>query len=102
VNHGDPIARADKPYIKKLLEVYANPNPQIPVAFAPATLFSAGTTVLLYDENQDADEIAVSSSVVSSERIGELLFGNVKIHPMKEYLSLIGSLRQHHEDQRQR
>jgi len=70
--------------------------------FVPATLFNAGMTVLLYDKNQDADEIAVSSSVVSPERIGGLLFGNVKIHPMKEYLSLIGSLRQHHEDQRPR
>jgi hypothetical protein len=102
VNHGDPVARSDKTYIKKLVEIYANPNPQIPVAFAPATLFGAGMTVLLYDENQDADEIAVNSSVASSERIGGLLFGNVKIHPMREYLSLIGSLRQHHEDQKQR
>jgi hypothetical protein len=102
VNHGDPVARSDKTYIKKLLEIYANPNPQIPVAFAPATLFGAGMTVLLYDENQDADEIAVNSSIVSSERIGGLLFGNVKIHPMKEYLSLIGSLWQYHQDQRQR
>jgi hypothetical protein len=98
VNHGDPVARSEKTYIKKLLEIYANPNPQIPILFAPATLFNAGMTVLLYDENQDADEIAVSASVVPPERIGGLLFGNVKIHPMKEYLSLIGSLRQHHED----
>jgi hypothetical protein len=60
-------ARA-KTYIRKLLEIYANPNPQIPVVFVPATLFSAGMTALLYDENQNADEIAVSSS----ERIGGL------------------------------
>ena len=90
VNHGDPVARADKPYIRLLLDVYSRPTPLPYLNFEPSELCNAGTVILLYDRNPDGDDDDIGVSEVTNH-MSSLLFGNVKVHPMKHYLTLLGA-----------
>jgi hypothetical protein len=92
VNYGDLVTRADKSYIRTLINVYAHPNPATRLDFSSAELFNVGESVMLYDENEDGEEVR-AKAVVVTEKINGLLFGNVRIHPMKQYLHLLGSMK---------
>lgn len=90
VNHGDPVALADKPYIKLLLNVYSRPSPLPYLDFEASELCNAGTVLLIYDQNPDKDDDNIGVSEVTNN-MSNLLFGNVKVHPMRHYLTLIGA-----------
>lgn len=90
VNHGDPVARADKPYIRLLLDVYSRPIPLPYLDFEAPELCNAGTVLLLYERNPDGDEDDIGISEVTNQ-MSNLLFGNVKVHQMRHYLTQIGA-----------
>ena len=88
--HGDPVVRADRSYVKVLLDLYAKSELGTPFEFDEPELQNAGRVVMLYDRNPDEDHDDIAASDIT-EQINTLLFGNVKVHAMTQYLSLISS-----------
>lgn len=88
VNNGDPVVRADKPYIRTLLEVYVKPNPEERLDFAASELFNCGSVILLHDRNVESEDADIDA-VEATDSIGSVLFGNVKAHSMKQYLTML-------------
>jgi hypothetical protein len=52
---GDPILRADKLYVRHLLDIYINLTQQTRLHYEPAEVFNAGTPLLRHDRNPDGE-----------------------------------------------
>jgi hypothetical protein len=101
VAHGDPVPRADRPFVRQLLQIYSTSSDDPETAafqFDPPELFNAGNTIVLFDNNADGDEDDIVA-VEATAGIGEFLWGNVKMHNMKVYLELLSSLQAGANDQ---
>ncbi|CRG83408.1 hypothetical protein PISL3812_00759 [Talaromyces islandicus] len=117
INEGDPVARADKTYVKSLLELYAKPAPCLsplllhrpnrhkPTWNVPeATLSLAGRLVILRGRhspssssknspsrnNEKAD--AVEAVTAADEDLRGLVFGDPLMHTMDLYAQRIERL----------
>ena len=90
VAHGDPVARADRTYIKRLLEVYGRAEHNVALSYESPELYNAGKLLMLHDRNPDGDEVDTGVSEITAQ-VGTLLFGNVKVHAMSQYLLLISA-----------
>ena len=88
--HGDPVVRVDRSYVRALIDLYAKIDLGVPFEFEEPELQNVGRVLMLYDSNPDGDDINVAVSDIT-EQIQGLLFGNVKVHAMTQYLSLISS-----------
>jgi hypothetical protein len=88
VTKGDSVPRADKPYIRSLLEIYVKPRPHDRITFAPAELFNCGGVIMLHDRNPDSEDADIDV-VDATDSIKLMLFGNVKAHNMKQYLNML-------------
>jgi hypothetical protein len=85
---GDPVARIDKPYLDILMQIYCSPTILQDIQISSPKLFNAGTVVILTDLNKDAEENQIAA-LLPRERLPEILFGNLQLHPMKQYLTLV-------------
>jgi len=85
---GDPVARIDKPYLDTLMQIYCSPTILHDIQISSPKLFNAGTVVILTDLNKDAEENQITA-LLPRERLSEILFGNLQLHPMKQYLTLV-------------
>ena len=83
------MPRADKLYIRLLLDIYSNPIAIPNLTLPESELCNAGTVLLLYDQDPDGEDDQTGIADLT-DGIGHLLFGNVKVHPMKYYLTLLG------------
>ncbi|KAF2152247.1 alpha/beta-hydrolase [Myriangium duriaei CBS 260.36] len=95
VAHGDPVPRADRPFVRQILQIYSNVSdtPLQNFQFDPPELYSAGDLVVLFDKNLEGDEEEIVA-VKAEDGIGEFLWGTVKMHEMEVYLKLLSQLRQ--------
>ena len=91
VNQGDPVPRAEKEYVKTLLEVYVQSKPDRVIAFNPPELQCCGTVLALLDRNPDSEERRIDI-VDATSIINSLLFGNVKAHWLHVYSDMIKAL----------
>ncbi|ORY10613.1 Alpha/Beta hydrolase protein [Clohesyomyces aquaticus] len=95
VTHGDPVPRADRPYIRQLLQLYSNPS-DLPrdadFHFDPPELWNAGNPIILFDKNPDGDEEQITA-VEATAGLEKFLWGNVKMHDLKIYLEMLSDLR---------
>jgi len=94
---GDIVVRADRPYIRKILEIYgasdstSSPTPQI--QFEEVELYNPGNLVMLFDNNPDGEE-DIFEAVQVGGVIGNFLWGNAKVHAMKWYCEMLEGLQQ--------
>ncbi|KAH8690232.1 Alpha/Beta hydrolase protein [Talaromyces proteolyticus] len=109
VNEGDPVARADKTYVKSLLEMYARPtacinncskkkNPK-PVWKVPeATLSLAGRLVVLRTTSSSSSSKKkkarrmIEAVIASDADLRGLVFGDPLMHAMDLYAQRIEQL----------
>ena len=93
VMHGDPVPRAERSYIKVLINVYASPKATTSssaLVFGKPELPNSGKVLLLYDRAQDEDEEDIR--IIDATRWFQgMLCGNVKAHAMKQYLTLLST-----------
>lgn len=119
VNEGDPVPRAEKPYVTSLLNLYMSPAPfsfgtsrAYPFItrqnkpniwnMPPATLSPAGNVVLLrkqvhdhlsgIDPNSAEKENEIEARLVPNEILKEVIFGDPIKHMMGLYLDRIDHL----------
>ena len=85
------MPRAEKSYVRTLLEVYVKPSHEQRIDFGPAELRSCGTVLVLYDRNADSEDSEIDV-VDATKNIESMLYGNVKAHRMKVYLDMLESL----------
>lgn len=119
VNEGDLVARADKPYVRSLLQLYAAPAPSIvnrprlrekvsrqkmraddvsiptsrlvqPWPVPDATLSNAGRMVLLREKPSDRKH--VEATQVTDGQLRNVMFGDPAMHPMLLYKKRIDEL----------
>ena len=91
---GDLVARADRPYVRQVLQIYSSSDAVAPLPdfqFDPAELWNAGTLIVLFDKNIDSDEEEIHA-VEAAQGLGGFLWGNVHAHEMKVYLELLSGL----------
>jgi len=92
--HGDLVARADRPYIRQVLQIYSSSDTVAHLSdfqFDPAELWNAGTLIILFDKSIDSDEEEIHA-VEAAHGLGGFLWGNLHAHDMKVYLELLSGL----------
>lgn len=82
INEGDPVPRADKAYVRSLLDLYLSPLPPSRIwPVPPGTLSNAGSLVLLRAsgraEDPNADEDNVNAMLTTDAQLREVVFGFV-------------------------
>ena len=98
VNQGDPVARADKAYIRSLVELYAKTSPtdaslqtsKKEWTLPPAELANAGVVIVAHDTKADIKETDWKLSIVGQRILDGLVWGNVKAHAIEVYGTAIG------------
>jgi hypothetical protein len=101
VNQGDPVVRADKAYIRSLIDLYAKTGPADSInlgsqiskrewALPSGELVNAGIVVVVHDAKADVKETDWKLSVINQQILDGLVWGNVKAHGMKVYETAIG------------
>jgi hypothetical protein len=93
--HGDIVVRADRPYIRKMIEIFGSSGAasSMPtLEFEESELYNVGELVLLFDANPDGDDEQFQAAQLGDE-INKLLWGNLKAHPLKEYCKLLSGLK---------
>jgi hypothetical protein len=92
--YGDLVARADRPYVRQVLQIYSSSDAVTPLPdfqFDPAELWNAGTLIVLFDKSIDSDEEEIHA-VEAAQGLGGFLWGNLHAHDMKVYLELLSGL----------
>jgi hypothetical protein len=92
--YGDFIARADRPYVRQVLQIYSSSGAAAPLPdfqFDPVELWNAGNLIVLFDKSIDSDEEEIHA-VEATQGLGEYLWGNLHTHDMKVYLELLSGL----------
>ncbi|KAL7274318.1 hypothetical protein RUND412_002790 [Rhizina undulata] len=101
MNEGDPVVRADRPYVGSLLEVYSSSVPQPPTTSETSEItptwrlplpsyFNSGKLVILRDvAPEDAEEVDAKPFTVNQTKLSTTVFGNPAVHRMSEYLNRI-------------
>jgi hypothetical protein len=92
--YGDLVARADRPYVRQVLQIYSSSEPVAPLPdfqLDPAELWNAGTLIVLFDKSIDSDEEEIHA-VGAAQGLGGFLWGNLHVHDMKIYLKLLSGL----------
>lgn len=90
--YGDLVARADRPYVRQVLQVYSSVVAPLPgFEFDAAELWTVGTLIVLFDKSVDSDEEEIHA-VEAIQGLGSFLWGNVHAHDMKNYLELLSGL----------
>jgi len=92
--YGDLVARADRPYVRQVLQIYSSSDAVVPLPdfqFDPAELWNAGTLIVLFDKSIDSDEEEIHA-VEAAQGLGGFLWGNLHAHDMKVYLELLSGL----------
>jgi len=91
---GDLVTRADRPYVRQVLQIYSSSDAVAPLPdlqFDPAELWNAGTLIVLFDKSIDRDEEEIHA-VEAAQGLRGFLWGNVHAHNMKIYLELLSGL----------
>ncbi|KAJ5610420.1 hypothetical protein N7510_007139 [Penicillium lagena] len=108
INEGDPVPRADKAYMRSLLNLYASPAPnrfkkprsttwEVP----PAPLSLAGHLVVLRNTPTEHEHPPimrkgeVEACVTSDDVVRNAIFGNPGMHLMMLYSQRIDALKKH-------
>jgi hypothetical protein len=116
INEGDPVPRADKAYVRSLLNLYASPAPnsskwrkyekttkkprsaiwEVP----PASLSLAGHLVVLRNTSTEHEQPMMSkreveACVTSDDVVRNAIFGDPGMHMMKLYSQRIDALKKH-------
>lgn len=92
--YGDLVTRADRPYVRQILQVYSSSDALTPLPnlqFDPPELWNAGTLIVLFDKSLDSDEEEIHA-VEAVQGLGDFLWGNLHAHDMKIYLELLNGL----------
>jgi len=94
---GDVVVRADRPYVRKILEIYSAGGAAMTAVptlqFEEPELRNAGKLILLFDKNPDGDEDQIEA-VEAGNAVENVLWGNVRAHPMKLYCEMLAQLKQ--------
>ncbi|RCI16158.1 hypothetical protein L249_1814 [Ophiocordyceps polyrhachis-furcata BCC 54312] len=108
VNEGDPVARADKAYVKSLLALLASPPPPLPPPpqyptptfwpVPPSTLSNAGHIVVLRGDVSAVDGRrveAVEAVTCREDQLRGVIWGDPVCHWMSVYAARVETLAAH-------
>ncbi|PHH75853.1 hypothetical protein CDD80_2018 [Ophiocordyceps camponoti-rufipedis] len=104
INEGDPVARADKAYIRSLLALLASPPPPkspgpVPMPFwhlPPSTLSNAGHIVVLRGSARSPHQDEVVEAVsCRDDQLRAVIWGDPLCHLMSLYASRVETLAAH-------
>ena len=100
VNHGDIVPRAEKNYIRSLLQLYRERAEHISADrwdFGQPTTFNYGQIVILKDVCPEDEEPRMHAYRASQGLWQTMAFGSIRAHPMNVYVQAVdGFMALHH------